>query len=70
MNVKAVPDFSRFVINLCFLSVCSLVDSPVGDHQQQGPGDHQDQRGLGLRVAESCARKQVSHKLRLNKLFF
>ena len=44
MNVKAVPDFSRFVINLCFLSVCSLVDSPVGDHQQQGPGDHQDQR--------------------------
>ena len=37
----------------------SLVDSPLGDHQHQGPGDHQDQRGLGPRVAESCARKQV-----------
>ena len=40
-------DFSRFLTVRCFLSVYSLVDSPVGDHQQQGPGDHQDQRGLG-----------------------
>ena len=52
-------DFSRFVIDLCFLSVYSLVDSSVGDHQHQGPGGHQDQRGLGPRVSESCAGKQV-----------
>lgn len=52
-------DFSRFVTERSFLSVYSLVDSPVGDHQHQGPGDHQDQRGLGPWVAEGCARKQV-----------
>ena len=39
-NIKAVLDSSRFGVNLCFLSVYSLVDSSVGDHQQQGPGDH------------------------------
>lgn len=38
----------------------SLVDSPVGDNQPGGPGVHQDQRGLGPRVTESCAGKQVS----------
>ena len=37
----------------------SLVDSSLGDYQLEGPGGHQDQRGLGPRVAESCPGKQV-----------
>ena len=61
-------NFSRFVIDLCFLSVYSLVDSSVGDHQHRGPGGHQDQRGLGPRVSESCARKQV--RIVINRFMF
>jgi len=68
-NVKTGLNFSRFVIDLCFFSVYSLVDSSVGDHQRQGPGGHQDQRGLGPRVVESCSRKQVRILLILMFLF-
>ena len=32
----------------------------MGDNQPEGPGVHQDQRGLEPRVTESCAGKQVS----------